>query len=177
MPIPAENSHFVPLLREHSALPVTAGAMCRIPLQSRGLPTRPLTEELLSRFPLREYSFSHSPTTGVFLLSASTRFPLSAALCLCPLCPCSPLRRPRLCPLCPCSPLRRPRLFPLCPCSPLRRPRLFLLPSFFLPHSPSPSPHHLLSGFLLPVSLFPHVLLCSLFLALPWLSVPHHGGF
>ncbi|MXQ83175.1 hypothetical protein E5288_WYG018663 [Bos mutus] len=37
--------------------------MCRIPLQSRGLPTRPLTEELLSRFPLREYSFSHSPTT------------------------------------------------------------------------------------------------------------------
>lgn len=69
---------------------------------------------------------------------------------------------------------------PLCPCPSVPPPAsaaasdsscfgLFPCPA---PRSPSPP-----SGSLLPVSLLAHVLLCSLFLALASLSVPHHGGF
>lgn len=64
--------------------------MCRIPLQSRGLPTRPLTEELLGG-----YSLSHGPTTGIVLLSASA---------CCPSLPRASVPPPASAPASACSP-------------------------------------------------------------------------
>lgn len=141
--IPEENSHSVPLLRELSALPALQWLCARFLCSPAACQHRSLPEKLLGRFLLKEYSFSHSPTTGTFLPSTST-IPPSA-----PLCPCLPLHLPQ--------PLSASTFLPV-------------------PTPLTPSPPHLLSCFLLPVSLFP-VLLCSLFLALPWLSVPHQMGF
>ena len=82
--------------------------MCRIPLQSRGLPTRPLTESCSVDSCWRNILFLIAPPQVSFF------FPLL--------------------PVSPSQPLSVSA--PLCPCLPLRLPRLLLLLSFVLSHSP-----------------------------------------
>ena len=92
--------------------------MCRIPLQSRGLPTRPLTESCSVDSCWRNILFLIAPPQVSFF------FPLL--------------------PVSPSQPLSVSA--PLCPCLPLRLPRLLLLISFVLSHSPltvSSSPERL----------------------------------